>query len=332
MKKNILFLIKKNFSSVWQTYYCFVSIIFIMLILVSCDTKNISEETQENKITQQKTDKTITQSNSNKLILQKEETKKNVLSNTANEKVLSKKVEQFKNSIENKEIIEGSMESFIAKNGLPYNWTSSQWVIIAKWLSKINKEEYAIFTKNLSRSSCKVRILDKQSIIKYAKDIMNTAKLVTNPFRANRLFLEASDIQRWYIDQENGIKTKVFILERMADGLGYDRDLYISVSTGVADSYARNGEYKKAENEFNQIIKSIPNITPDEKANILYYTALAYISPKAPKELRKKGFDFLKLLAEDKSISTEYSGMANHTYNLISKKIKKEVGHIQKND
>ena len=314
----------------WQKCSYIVFSIFIILLFVACDNNN-SEKIQENTIKHSDKCNTETKTNRNKLIYKGNS---NINSSTlmVNEETLIKKVDQFKNDIDNKEIIEGSMKSFINMYGLPINWTSSQWVIVAQWLSVINKKEYAVFTKSLSRTSSKVRALDKQGIIKYAENLLKAAKLVTDSFRANRLLLEASDIQRWYIDKDVGIQTKINILERMAKGIGHNRDLYISVSTAVADSYARDGNYKKAEDSFNEILQKLPNITSDERARILYYSALAYIPSKAPVKLRKKGFALLKQLANDNDISKEYSGMAKYTYNRISETIRQEVENAKTSD
>ncbi len=308
---------KKNYSLVWQKYCFFLSIIFITLILVSCDTKKKPEKAEDNKITQKKTAKTVAQPESNKLIQPKKETKKVELARTADEKDLAKKVEQFRKSIVKNEVAEGSIEDFLKSLGPLDNLTSSQWVLIAQKLSVVSEEDYKLFAGIINRTFQPDK-MDKEDCIKFAENIMNVAKLVTNPMRANQLFMKAANVQQFFIDYKIGRETNKLILERMDNGLDYDRSKYMYTITSIAGSYAKDGNFKKVETEFNNIIKKFSDMTQIEKDGIEFTIASKYISKNAPPEYKKRGFKMIKSIANSTSGQKE---VAAYTYNLLLQKI-----------
>ncbi len=313
----MLFLMKKDNSSAWQKYYYFISIIFFAVILISCDTNNNPEKTRENKITKQKAAKTVAQSDRNKLLLQKEEIKKNAPENTADEKILTKKVEQFRESVVEKEIAEDSIEDFLKSLGPLDSLTSSQLLLIAQKLSVVSEEDYNLFVNIINRTFQPYE-MDKEDVIKYAKNIMNVAKLVTDPIRANHLFMKAANVQEFFIDYKIGRDTNKFILERMDSGLGYDRGKYMYTIRSVAESYAKDGDFKKVETEFSNIFKKFPDMTSMEKDGIEFSIASKYISKNAPLKYKKIGFEMIKSIANS---SSSQKSTAEYVYNLLLQKI-----------
>lgn len=317
----MLFSNNKNANNRLNKYYCNVIIIVSFLILlVACNNKKNSEKSKESKFFKLRITNEIVKQN-DRDITKKIQNKKIIPTNFANQEVVSKQINSFEKCIEEKPLIEGSIESIINHYGLPVNWSSSQWVIIAHLLCQTNENNYSKLLKVLGPAFHQLETCNKQEGIDYANNLIKTGNIIDNPYQANRLFLEASDIQQWFVNQKLGRKTKEFLLNRMVNGKGYNKSDYLYLKQGVAKSYGYEGDYERSLSEFDKILEFNPDLSPDEKFNIILDSARICFHNKSPTKFRDIGLKRLKQLIDENNISIDNHETALLYYRLALEKL-----------
>jgi len=220
--------------------------------------------------------------------------------------------------------LEKQLRQISAFRNHPGKWTSNDWQKVYEIMKNadentirffLNGVVNTVFEDNFSAHSnqCDVIIAN---LIKIAGNMNNKAS-------ANRIIINASEIESWLGNYDKAIEILQIAIDGMESGDPNEINDYMLANIDKATFIARSGEYKKAENEITKLFNNMPEIDERQKIEAQFQLYNQFVLTKNPKDIIYYGIRKLEEIEKNenapkyikKSIQLELSDIKNYMQN-----------------
>lgn len=297
----------------------FIALCIVLYITYSDSTSIATDDSAIESVAQPDLDQTTKTDQMNHQAKSTSHT--NDMSSVADKTIIEELTESYHAYFDEDNDAENLLDAFFNEYGTrPELWTSSEWVYVSTLLT--DPDTFHRFMANFGSVYTRFYNVDKEQIILCTRYLDMLADIIDNPYDANRILIESSDIKVWFLCKEEGRNTKKYVLERMDADMGYDRKHYIYIVGGIMGSYGDEQKYEDVAKVYDEFIRKIPQLTPDEKFSLLESLAHVYVTRKeVPNELRRKAFEIYQEYANDMTISHSNRETAEFMYTELQKYI-----------
>jgi len=219
---------------------------------------------------------------------------------------------------------EKQLRKISASHNHPGEWSSNDWqkaYDIMKYADEdtirffLNGVVNTVFEDNFSSHSnqCDVIITN---LVKIAGNMNNKAS-------ANRIIVNASEIESWLNNYDKAIEILQIAIDGMESGDPNEINDYMLANINKATFIAQSGEYKKAENEITKLFNKMPEIDERQKIEAQFQLYNQFVLIKNPKDIIYYGIRKLEEIEKNKnapkyikkSIQLELSDIKNYMQN-----------------